>query len=54
MDNDGHYFGYYLCNDIWYKYNDLGPTLKEIGNYDTLLRYESEWVCRRSANLIYS
>jgi ubiquitin C-terminal hydrolase len=33
----GHYISYFLCEDEWYSYNDLGPDIDYIGSYDDLL-----------------
>ena len=50
----GHYFGYYLCNDMWYNYDDNATnSIKSVGDYDTLLRQEGMWVKDRSCILFY-
>ena len=37
--HDGvHYMCYYKCNSLWYFYNDLSSTIKEIGSYKNLLK----------------
>ena len=35
--NNGHYYSYYRCNDIWFKYNDIGCDIEQVGDYDTLV-----------------
>lgn len=51
----GHYFGYYLCNGLWYKYDDNATNnIILIGDYDTLISVEVEWVKKRSCTLFYS
>jgi hypothetical protein len=36
--NNGHYYSYYRCGDIWFKYNDIGCEIQEIGDYASLTR----------------
>ena len=52
----GHYFGYYLCNGIWYQYNDLGPTILKIGHFHKLIAdtNHNKFILKRSTTLIYN
>ena len=52
----GHYFGYYLCNGIWYQYNDLGPTILKIGPFHKLIAdtKHTKFILERSTTLIYN
>jgi len=31
-----HYVCYFKCNDYWYLYNDSGPTIEKIGEFDVM------------------
>lgn len=50
----GHYFGFYLSDGIWYRYNDQEIDIVQIGNYDDLLHYDDEWVKKNGVMYFYS
>ena len=51
----GHYFGFFRCDDNWYKYDDSeGGRITRIGSYDELLQYDSQFVQKRCCSLFYS
>ena len=52
--HSGHYVTYFKCEGLWYYYNDLGPKIKLIGNYEDLLSYKSESVKTKGALYFYS
>ncbi len=49
----GHYLGYYLCQDNWYRYNDMAPKIRHVGIYDDLIGQEMDWVVKRGIMFIY-
>jgi len=36
----GHYTAYLKLGQVWYYYNDLGPSIKRVGTYKNLLSYD--------------
>ena len=53
----GHYFGFYKCNDNWYKYNDVGGSIVKIGSFNDLIDFKNDgienWVMKTSHLLVY-
>ncbi len=49
----GHYLGYYLCRDNWYRYNDMSPKIHHVGIYDDLIGQEIDLVVKRGIMFIY-
>ena len=33
----GHYVCYFVCDDNWYKYDDMGPSITHVGKYEDML-----------------
>lgn len=52
--HSGHYVTYFKCEGLWYYYNDIGPKIKLIGNYEDMLSYKSESVKTKGALYFYS
>ena len=50
----GHYFSYYLCNEEWFRYNDLVNEVRHVGSYQDLITKETKMVEDRSTILIYN
>ena len=50
----GHYTVRFRCNDNWYLYDDMGPTVKEVGTFEKLISDQNEFIKKNCSILIYS
>lgn len=38
---EGHYICLYNCNDVWYKYDDIGPKIDKIGTINDIINHDT-------------
>ena len=48
----GHYTSFFSCNQKWFYYDDLGPSISQVGSYQELVRTDE--VLKRSVLFLYS
>lgn len=49
----GHYTTLYICNGIWYEYDDIKKNKTEIGNFNDVCNYNNNYYLRNCTNLLY-